>query len=576
MADSLYSIAHDVHPGLRAVRVCPFDLVARADLAIDGCTRLTNPERNGQPYTYAELHTEPPVALHAPWDYADVAGRLLEALTLARIMTGTKPDERDNAYAQLLYSCQREDGLIALPADPWTHQKPVVEMEWSPRGALLAWTTRYLALDDFEAIEPAQRLVHGLSHAAIWEGDTCWFPASFMPEGGWKERTPPTGKMTDVLIGAQIVFPLARFAGVTGSEEALHLAHGLIRFLRERSGAFTPDGKMTELGGHYFHSTTGFILGVLKYATLTGREDLLDWSVSAFHHARQIGTEFGFFPHGVSGDNRWQGDICATTDMIEIAILLGLHKNPDYFTFAERFGRNQLLENQIVDLDWVEKRVDAPFCPEVWCANHPPEGVTIEDICGRAMGGFTGWSRVNDSFDPANPRLMQRCTGAGTRGLYDLWHYAAGRPEGAVRVNLHFSRDTRWATVTSRIPQEGGVEVMMKTRGVLAVRVPYGLTNAQVEVLVNHQRPRHETLRGGYAWLEALQPGDTVMIKWPLAERDLVYEVAGLKMTGRWIGDTLLQVDPAGHLSPLYCRMQDVPPAQAHGATGPVKEIDSL
>src|SRR5689334_6466272 len=88
----------------RMIRACPFDLVARARLALEGCTRLTNPERGGQPYSYVELHTEPPIALHAPWDYSDVTGRLLDALTLARIMTGTAPDAHDEAFVQMLAS----------------------------------------------------------------------------------------------------------------------------------------------------------------------------------------------------------------------------------------------------------------------------------------------------------------------------------------------------------------------------------------------------------------------------------------------------------------------------------------
>src|SRR5262249_14158203 len=142
--DVMSSAQPTTHPALAAIRACPFDLPARAELAIEGCTRLTNPERGGQPYTYAEFHTEPPIALHAPWDYADTAGRLLEALTFARIMTGTRPDGRDEAFALLLRKHQREDGLIALPPETWTHTAPVVEMEWSHRSALMAWTTRYL------------------------------------------------------------------------------------------------------------------------------------------------------------------------------------------------------------------------------------------------------------------------------------------------------------------------------------------------------------------------------------------------------------------------------------------------
>jgi hypothetical protein len=557
------------------IRVCPFDLVARAELAIRGCTSLTNRERGGQPYSYAELHTEPPIALHSPWDYADVCGRLLDALTLARIMAGQSSGEADAAYARILASCQREDGLLSLPPDPWTHTSAVTEMEWSQRGALMAWTTRMLAVDDTDARHRAEQLVHGLSRRAVWEGETCWFPSSYLPEKGWVNRLPPTGHMTDVLIGAQVIFPLARYAEASGNEESLKLANGLIRFLRERSGAFAEDGSIEiDKTGRYFHSSTGFILGVLKYGLIADREEYVDWALAAYRKACAWGTEFGFFPHGFKGNERWQGDACAVLDMIEIALHLGMHKDTDCLADAERFGRNQLLAAQSLDFDWVQKQLDVSFCQDLWCANHPPEGFSTENVCDRALGGFAGSHTVNDAIDPANPRLMQRCTGSGTRGLYDLWRYTVTRPEGAVMVNLHFSRDTRWATVTSFVPQQGRIEVLMKTRGVLAVRVPHGVTDP--DVMVNHNRARRETMRHGYAWLEALQPGDLVTMTWPLEERTLIYDINDQQLTGHWRGDTLLRMTPPGQLSPLYWRPLDIPPAPPRGAASHVKVIDSI
>ena len=575
MSELLFSSPVVSNPLISAIRACPFDLVARAELAIDGCTGLTNSQLGGQPYTYAEFHTDPPVALHAPWDYADSAGRLLEGLTLARIMNGSAPDHRDEALALLLASCQREDGLIALPPTPWTHAEPLVEMDWSQRGALMAWTTRYVAADDSDAIQRAELLVQGLHRAAVWEGDTCWFPDSFLPARGWTSRLAPIGKMRDVLIGAQVIFPLARVAEITGNKQAHQLAHGLIRFLKERSGAFTPDGNLTEKAGHYFHSNTAFILGTLKYGVVAGRGDLVDWARSAFNHAMEWGTEFGFFPHRLAGEDRWRGDVCATADMVEIALLLGMHADPLYFAYAERFGRNHLLESQLLDFDWVEQGVDAPFCQDMWCAQYPEEGLTTQDVCYRALGGFAGWSRLNDAFDPANPRLMQRCTGSGIRALYDLWHYTAQRPEGAVRVNLHFSRDTRWATVTSRVPQEGCVEVMMKTRGVLAVRIPSEVTANQITLTVN-DNPRAASLRNGYVLLEALHPGDVVTVKWLVAQRNVSYTTDTETLNGLWQGDTLIYMSPPGLLSPLYNREPDPPVAPSIMAHGPVKEIDTL
>jgi hypothetical protein len=202
--------------------------------------------------------------------------------------------------------------------------------------------------------------------------------------------------------------------------------------------------------------------------------------------------------------------------------------------------------------------------------------VTTDNVCGRTLGGFAGWSRINDAFDPANPRLFLRSTGAGVRALYSLWHNISRRDEEAVRVNLHFSRDTRRATVTSLIPREGGVDVLMKTPGVLAVRVPPGLTEDEISVTVNSQRPRHEILRGGYAWMEALQNGDLVAVRWPLSERAMLYEWDGQRYTGYWRGDTLLRMNPSGHLAPLYTRPLEIAPAPARAASGPVKEINSI
>jgi hypothetical protein len=556
------------------IRACPFDLVTRAELAIQACTQLVNRKRGGQPYSYAELHTDPPIALHSPWDYADVAGRLLDALTLARVMTGKPPTECDASFARILAACQRDDGLISLPPDPWTHTAPVTEMEWSQRGALMGWTTRMLAMDDTDARERAERLVRGLSRRAVWEGEICWFPASYLPESGWVNRLPPISRMTDVLIGAQVVFPLARFAAATGNEESLKLANGLIRFLLERSEAFDNDGGITENAGRQFQSATGFILGVLKFGIVADRSDYVDWALAAYKRAREWGTEFGFFPHGLRGKERWQGDACALQDMIEIGLLLGLHREPSCLADAERFGRNHLLETQILDFDWVRKPIDVEFCQDLWCAHHPPEGFTTDDVCGRAVGGFSGWHTLNDAIDPANPRLMQRCTGAGTRAVYDLWRYSVTRPEGAVMVNLHFSRDTRWATVTSYLPQEGRVEVLMKTRGCLAVRVPVGVKDP--EVTVNHTRARQETVRNGYAWLEALQSGDLVTVTWPLQERVMLYDIDGKSYTGHWRGDTLLRMTPPGQLSPLYWRPLEIPPARPRAFAAHAKEVDSI
>ena len=564
------------HGAASAVRSCPFDLVARAFLALDGCLRLMDPHRNGQPFAYAELHTEPPVALHAPWDHYDVAGRLLEALTLCRVMTGTAPDNLDEELAALLRVNQREDGLVQLPPEPWAANTSLVELEWSPRAALLAWTTRILAVDDRDARTRADRLVHALAKTAVWEADTCWFPATLLPETGWKNRSMPQTATLDCLPGAQLVFPLARYAECTGSDLALRMAHGFIRGVRERSGAFEKDGTATLKAARYLHSNLNFILGVLKYGLVARSDDDVSWAQSAYDRARDHGTDFGFFPRHTGGEGRVFGDTCALSVMIEIAILLALHRDPRYFADAERYGRNHLLESQFVNMEWLEASQEVEFCDDLWCANHPTHGVSTDEVSRKSLGGFAGWSQPNDCFDAEHPRLNQRCSGSGLRALYALWHYSITKPEGAVRVNMHFSRDSKWATVTSRLPVDGSIEVTMKSRGVLTVRVPDGLTQEQVAVTVNFERGRSEQIRGGLAWIEALQQGDVVSIAWPLNKRSATYALNGLNYTGEWRGETLVGMSPMGRLSPLYERNVAFPAAPALGAVGPVREIDTL
>ncbi|GDX40242.1 hypothetical protein LBMAG21_05340 [Armatimonadota bacterium] len=568
------SIEEVVLPLVSTIRACPYDLIARARLAQEACVSLLNPDLAGQPYSYLELHTSPPVAMHTPWDYGDTTGHLLESLTLLRIMTGTAPDERDTMLSQHLYSHQGDDGLIVVPPAPWTvpHQ-PTVELEWTQRGALMAWTTRYLAFEDQLALEAAERLVTGLYHTAIWHSDYCWFPASALPQGGWVDRHPPVDRVVDSLIGGQIVFPLVRFAKATNNAYAKRLAYGFIQFIKERSGAFNKEGHLTAKSARYLHSNAGFLKGAMNYAVWTGDDDMVAWVQQNYALLKTLGTDFGFFPHRTSGIDRYQGDISFLKDMIELAIMLANEVDQTYYLDVERFGRNHLLEAQLLDLDWVDRDTDVEFPEAMWCANHPLEGLHTEGVAQKAVGLFASWSLYNDAFDHKNPRLMLRSTAAGMRALYSMWHSAIHREEEAVRINLHFSRDTRWANVLSSLPREGYLEVVMKARGVLAVRIPDEATPEELIVYVNYNRHRNEVHRAGYAWIEALRNGDIVTFRWKPKERKTSYTLLDKEFQGVWRGDTLMEMEPQGTLNPIYMRTSEVETAPAPEIHGVLKEI---
>jgi hypothetical protein len=67
-----------------------------------------------------------------------------------------------------------------------------------------------------------------------------------------------------------------------------------------------------------------------------------------------------------------------------------------------------------------------------------------------------------------------------------------------------------------------------------------------------------------------------VTIRWPLEEQTMLYEYEKAVYTGAWRGDTLMRLESAGQLSPMYRRTEEVRPAPPRLAEGPIREIASL
>src|SRR5436305_4931354 len=100
--------------------------------------------------------------------------------------------------------------------------------------------------------------------------------------------------------------------------------------------------------------------------------------------ARTWGTDFGWFPEGLGHRH---GEICCTTDMIEIALVLGRHVDRTYYADAERFGRNHLLASQFLAEDELQAGVDRlPADP----ALSPVDGrlSTSSGVLQTQVGGF--------------------------------------------------------------------------------------------------------------------------------------------------------------------------------------------
>lgn len=172
-----------------------------------------------------------------------------------------------------------------------------------------------------------------------------------------------------------------------------------------------------------------------------------------YTHAKEWGTSFGWFPEDFTGKGGCE--TCCITDMIKLAIGLTLWGDPKYWNDAERFGRNHLLESQLLRSDLVDPY---PFAKPYTVPSEDPLRMSHYNIADRAHGCFSGWSDFN-KWEGRRPQMLGCCNGAGTRALYDLWHYGVIRAGNEVSVNLLSSRATDDVVVKSYLPFKGQVDI---------------------------------------------------------------------------------------------------------------------
>jgi hypothetical protein len=528
-------------------------------------------------YFLANWRTRPPRADHCLWDCGDGLGRHVDALTRVRSMLRPgspelAPSDGERQLEAWMLRLLGEDGLTWLLnepfARPWGAEMLLkeydesdrfAEISWAQRGTLLGLTARYLVTGDERYLEAGRRMVDGLLAAAVVAPDGLFFPEGYFHGRGWRTREPGLYPGIEEYNAAALV-PAVRFFRATGYEPALELAQGLATYALRQTQGYLPDGSLHPGEGEgrgqgtmdHLHTRTNFLLGVLELGVVTRRRELVGWARQSYEHARLWGTDFGWFPEGMGHRH---GELCCTTDMIEAALLLGRHVSPRYYADAERFGRNHLLESQLLSLPDLEEALSRlPEDP----SSPPHEGrySTTEDVAASQIGGFASRSAPNDALHPDAPMMMQCCNAAGARALWDLWSHA--HEEGA--VHLRFSVESPWYRVVSHEPSEGRLDITPKREGPLSLRLPEGVEHA---VVVAQGDSRGLEAKEGYVHL-TVEAGPTLSLHYALPHRTAHYRVGleprTLSCTGEWRGETLMSVEPAGPLLPLYRRPTNLSP----------------
>jgi len=124
----------------------------------------------------------------------------------------------------------------------------------------------------------------------------------------------------------------------------------------DHSSAYFPDGSFAtgmEFREGHFHSRAVTMLGVIRFGNSVGDARALEWGRRVYERARSYGSSFGWFPERIVRDRAHGCETCPIMDMMESAVILARSGHPQYWEDAERFLRNQLLENQLTDIAWL-------------------------------------------------------------------------------------------------------------------------------------------------------------------------------------------------------------------------------
>jgi hypothetical protein len=531
------------------------DLADNALLAIHAITSGMDPEMENRLWFSIYFDRKPICMRHHEPSEFDQAGKYLEGLALMRLMTGSSLNQdREEALWRFVENHTGPDGLIYYhagqpsepPANPYTQAR-----------VLLSRICRYELRDDPELRKKIELTIDSMVDHKMTRG---FGFGPLLPAIRWYKRTGYPNAMT-----------LAKL-----DFDALEQAH-----------TFAEDGSF---GGH-FHYHSGAAIGLLAYGLETKNKALVEKMCRVYEFARSKGTDYGYFPECLP-PSPWvmliSNEGCCTADMTSLAAILSRVGAGDYWDDLDRYLRNQLTEMQLKQTGFVDR---IPIENQVAIPISPQRGEREVDDLTRFIGAFAGWAAPNDFAGPAHFWLQQCCLGNCPRGLYQGWESIVTPSESGMRVNLLLNRSTPVLDVNSSLPYEGKVEILVKKKTRVQVRLPGWVELNKVSASID-SKTAEITWNGRYLGLPVLYTGANVVISFPINEWTSTYSLPGAPWAAKYSivdedsgsgmplpksisltlpdivkkiltptiynahfrANTLVRIDPQGGIYPLYQR----------------------
>jgi hypothetical protein len=482
------------------------------------------------------------------WDSVDLAGRTVDALVRLRRLLGGDPSDAELNLRDYFLGRQGELGLFYNDsAEP----DGVVADSFCQGRALLGLTSWFASTGDAEVETRLQWLVDGLATIAVNEADYSYFPGR-QYRSGWLDYALMAPGAYDHLdnygYGGQCVLPLMEYYALSGYRPALDLAGRLLRHFIFHAGQVDADGHFA--GETHASGYLPLATAAVRYGVTTGDESYVAWADRLYRWVRANSSEFGWVPGPLGLDESyfriWYGTpvrrTCETNsivDTIELAIALAGQRNPEYWDDAERFARNQLLQNQFGSAEAV-LGVEA-------CTRIDPN---VRTAIAGAWESFALPYRL--LARPDGQRVVEGCcSAAGSRGLGLVSEHALERRGSVLYVQTALSHSNAAADVVSYEPELGRLDVVPHAPLGLRLRVPSWAVPDTISVWVDGAQ--HDARReGSYLALDEVQPNSQVSLRYQLAERTEAFTVNDETTLAHWRGGTVLTGEPQQGLVPIY------------------------
>ncbi|MCK9478708.1 MAG: glycoside hydrolase family 127 protein [Firmicutes bacterium] len=535
-----------------------FDPLKNAELALNYLTNMVDEKYDNLPYWLILPHKKPAEAAHCRVDDAELVGSWYQAINHVRKMLNTDVGaEVEQSFRRHLLKSWGEHGLRFHEDYSWTHTN---HSSFHEMGYILPALNQILEEnpDDTDVERIAARLIRGMRSLVterkvrtFWSGDfveeqpVYEFPNDVYLRDKGFDLTRHTGRGEQAIRNSIMLHSLVRRYEYANDEAALDLAVGMANYLLGPSRYF--NYKM-EFFGHV-HSNGWVASGLVYLGRVTGNKAYLESGKKIYDYIRSISSDFGWVPeyaqwHPVEEEHC---ETCCIKDMIECAYELTLVGYDEYWNDINNFARNQLVENQVKNTDYVVSDNSLP----------DKNGITYKDIGKRMIGGFSGGSTPTSISLTKFRSIAGCCVGMAPVALAIVWNNAVLFENNAVVVNIPLNKSISEASVVMEYPNEGKLSVAVYIRCDVKIR-KYPFMH-DVRAVINGIAADF-SIDGENLMVFKDVPADAVVTITHTLETVKVKEtVRGAELTVIWRGCDVVDILPHGEHMRLYQRDLSVP-----------------